>query len=103
MDRVIVLIPFRACTFVNMYGNHWPMIQWIDDLEVWDIPPCGVANLPCGPGTVVAGTCSEIRPLREPKSAGGGIVAIGARCPTGRIRHTDRITHDEEGQELNRR
>jgi len=34
---------------MNMYGSNWPMKQWLDDLEVWDSPPC--ASLPCGPGT----------------------------------------------------
>ena len=33
----------------NLYGNSVhlnPAYQWIDDLEVWDLPPC--AALPCG-------------------------------------------------------
>ena len=36
--------------FSNLYGNSVhlnPAYQWIDDLEVWDLPPC--ASLPCGP------------------------------------------------------
>ena len=30
----------------NVYGNYFPMYQWVDDFEIWDAPPC--ANLPCG-------------------------------------------------------
>ena len=32
--------------FSNVYGLGRPAYQWIDDLEVWDLPPC--ALLPCG-------------------------------------------------------
>ena len=40
----------NALMFSNLYGNSVhlnPAYQWIDDLEVWDLPPC--ASLPCGP------------------------------------------------------
>jgi hypothetical protein len=39
----------NALMFSNLYGNSVhlnPGYQWIDDLEVWDLPPC--AALPCG-------------------------------------------------------
>jgi hypothetical protein len=39
----------NALMFSNLYGNSIhlnPAYQWIDDLEVWDLPPC--AALPCG-------------------------------------------------------
>ena len=39
----------NALMFSNLYGNSIhlnPGYQWIDDLEVWDLPPC--AALPCG-------------------------------------------------------
>ena len=39
----------NALMFSNLYGNSVhlnPAYQWIDDLEVWDLPPC--AALPCG-------------------------------------------------------
>ncbi len=32
--------------FINVYSPHFPMEEWIDDLEIWDAPPC--ATLPCG-------------------------------------------------------
>lgn len=35
--------------FENIYSNYFPMYEWVDDLEVWDNPPC--ANLPCGQTT----------------------------------------------------
>jgi hypothetical protein len=48
--------------FSNLYGNSVhlnPAYQWIDDLEVWDLPPC--AALPCGaPGVATSaslGSC----------------------------------------------
>jgi chitodextrinase len=37
---------------LNLYGdgnNMSPAYQWIDDVEVWDVPPC--ATLPCGAGS----------------------------------------------------
>src|SRR6185437_10541452 len=37
---------------LNLYGdgnNMSPAYQWVDDVEVWDRPPC--ATLPCGAGT----------------------------------------------------
>ena len=42
----------NALMFSNLYGNSVhlnPGYQWIDDLEVWDLPPC--AALPCGAPT----------------------------------------------------
>ena len=42
----------NALMFSNLYGNSIhlnPGYQWIDDLEVWDLPPCG--TLPCGSPT----------------------------------------------------
>lgn len=39
----------NALMLSNLYGNSVhlnPAYQWIDDLEVWDLPPC--AALPCG-------------------------------------------------------
>jgi hypothetical protein len=39
--------PIGAMMFVQLYGQdptNW--YQWIDDLEVWDGPPC--SSLPCG-------------------------------------------------------
>jgi chitodextrinase len=34
--------------YKNLYGpeNAFPMYEWMDDLEIWDRPPC--TNLPCG-------------------------------------------------------
>jgi len=40
---------------LNLYGdgnNMSPAYQWIDDVEVWDVPPC--ATLPCGAGSGTA-------------------------------------------------
>ena len=37
---------------LNLYGNGTnmsPAYQWVDDVEVWDLPPC--TTLPCGAGT----------------------------------------------------
>ena len=35
--------------FLNVYGtNMQPAYQWVDDVEVWDLPPC--TTLPCGAG-----------------------------------------------------
>jgi hypothetical protein len=36
--------------YQDVYQNWFPAFQWIDDLEIWDSPPC--AALPCGPGNV---------------------------------------------------
>lgn len=34
---------------LNVYGtNMQPAYQWVDDVEVWDVPPC--TTLPCGAG-----------------------------------------------------
>lgn len=37
-----------AIMYKNVYGNEilLPIYEWIDDLEIWDRPPC--ANPPCG-------------------------------------------------------
>ncbi len=41
---------FDFLAFLNVYGtNMQPAYQWVDDIEVWDLPPC--AALPCGAGT----------------------------------------------------
>ena len=60
----------RTSTFScssNLYGNSVhlnPAYQWIDDLEVWDLPPC--ATLPCGaPGGATSaslGSCPAPAP-----------------------------------------
>jgi chitodextrinase len=41
---------FDFLAFLNVYGTDMqPAYQWVDDMEVWDLPPC--ATLPCGAGT----------------------------------------------------
>src|SRR5262249_51407032 len=32
--------------YSNLYGVYFPQSRWVDDLEIWDAPPCG--TLPCG-------------------------------------------------------
>lgn len=32
--------------YQNLYGTIFPMYEWLDDLEIWNKPPC--AGLPCG-------------------------------------------------------
>jgi len=39
--------------FSNVYGYGRPAYQWIDDLEVWNLPPCEL--LPCGASGDAAG------------------------------------------------
>ena len=37
--------------FLNVYGTNMnPAYQWIDDIQVWNLPPCG--TLPCGSTSV---------------------------------------------------
>jgi hypothetical protein len=56
----------NALMFSNLYGNSVhlkPAYQWIDDLEVWDLPPCSA--LPCGaPSSGTDGMLSQRQPHR---------------------------------------
>jgi hypothetical protein len=39
--------------YQDVYQNWFPAYQWIDDLEIWDSPPCSA--LPCGAGNLGSG------------------------------------------------
>ena len=41
--------PIYQWMIQNEYGEYFPMQEWMDDLELWNSPPC--TNLPCGSGT----------------------------------------------------
>lgn len=61
----------NALMLSNLYGNSVnlnPAYQWIDDLEVWGLPPC--AALPCGSPT--SGTERMLPPRQEPHRDGVG-------------------------------
>ncbi|MEO8053436.1 MAG: hypothetical protein ABI833_23805 [Acidobacteriota bacterium] len=47
--------------FSNVYGYGRPAYQWVDDLEVWNFPPCD--HLPCGASGGNAGAGSSRRKL----------------------------------------
>jgi hypothetical protein len=36
----------RDMYWVSLYSSFFPMSEWVDDLEIWDDPPCG--QFPCG-------------------------------------------------------
>ena len=38
----------NALMFAIAYGSLYPQSQWVDDMEVWNAPPC--TSLPCGSG-----------------------------------------------------
>jgi hypothetical protein len=42
---------FDFLAFLNVYGTNMnPAYQWVDDIQVWTLPPCG--TLPCGSTSV---------------------------------------------------
>jgi hypothetical protein len=58
--------------WINLYSNHFPASEWIDDLEIWDAPPC--TTLPCGAAT---GSSSGYRGV-VPPSISSSRAAVGA-------------------------
>ena len=53
---------------LNVYGTDMkPAYQWVDDVEVWDLPPC--TTLPCGAGTSSSGSITPTTPANVAASA----------------------------------
>ena len=52
--------PIQDMYWINLYTNRLPASEWIDDLEIWDAPPCSV--LPCGTATRNGGGYSGMVP-----------------------------------------
>lgn len=42
--------------YQNLYGSIFPMYEWLDDIEIWNKPPC--TGLPCGAPAGGGGTSS---------------------------------------------
>jgi hypothetical protein len=64
--------------WVNLYSNHFPVSELIDDLEIWDAPPC--TNLPCGSATgSTSGYRGVVPPSISSSRGAAGVVGIPFR------------------------
>ncbi len=59
--------------YISLYGNQFPMNEWLDDIEIWDAPPC--ATLPCGPSEAGSSFTGPLPPRIT--SSQGAVGAVG--------------------------
>lgn len=59
--------------YQNLYGTIFPMYEWLDDLEIWNKPPC--SGLPCG---APASSSSASAADSQAPSAPAGLTASAA-------------------------